>query len=341
MFSRRCWTQVRAINGGSFLLKSILNLSTTTTHKALTQNADTVDFLVNSLDFSKDAAVATLSKVPSSRPFQKTPIQELGLSGTDLIEVLMAHKSIWSLGLDNQIKSRVLYLRELVGSDDNVVKVIKRYPLVLGRLDTEMLENNFKLLRNYGFTLQCVAGWITKKPRIFFVMKPEEMEEILSRVENDLGIPRGSNMFRYGFEVVSSFTRSNIDEKLRVFRSLGWSESEMFRMVRTHPFILTRSSLSIQKAADYFRNEVGYSLDYMASHPVLFTISLEKRVKPRNEVLRILNEKKLNKLNTVLYTVLIKPESKFLKYYILPYTDILPDLYETYMRKAEMPKIKL
>ncbi|CAI9106530.1 OLC1v1005712C1 [Oldenlandia corymbosa var. corymbosa] len=331
----------------SFFFKSIVNFSTTTaaTKEAeSTQNADTVDYLINSLGFSKDAAIATLNKVPHSRPSPKkadsmvnylenlgiskthirsmvsqTPkllcckmdktlepkvkfFRELGLSGSALVKAI---SGCWCRGLDTTIKSGVSYLKKLTGSDDNVVLVLKRWPRVLVFLDVETVDKNLKLLINYGLTHDDIVKWITRHPSNFFTIRPDHMKDTLHRVENVLGIPRNSAMFLYGVEIFSSHDRSRVDEKFGVFRSFGWPES---------------------------------SPDYLASHPVFLTLSFEKRVKPRNEVLKILNEKKLNKNKVGLFTVVILPESKFLKYYILPYKDMLPDLYNTYLSKAKIPE---
>ncbi|CAI9106522.1 OLC1v1005704C1 [Oldenlandia corymbosa var. corymbosa] len=147
-------------------------------------------------------------------------------------------------------------------------------------------------------------------------------------------------MLPYRFQVVCSNAKSNIDEKFRVLRSFGLSDSQIFGMVSTHPYILAKLGPSIWRSVDYLMNELGYNLDFLASHPVFLSLSLEKRVKPRNEVLKILNEKKLNKRKAALYSVLIIPESKFLKNYILPFKDILPDVCETYMSKVEKQKFK-
>ncbi|CAI9106517.1 OLC1v1005697C1 [Oldenlandia corymbosa var. corymbosa] len=382
MLSRKCWLRFRAI-GGSLSLKSLVNLSTATTLKAPNQNADVVDYLVNSLGFSKDAAITTISKVPRLRPSPEKAnsvvnylqnlgvnkshirnmvsghpsllvcrvdktlepkfkyLRELGLSGSDLVKVILGYKFVWRLALDTEIKSRVLYLRQLVGTDDNVLTVLKRYSRVLGCCDTELVESNLKLLRNYGISEDNIVKLIVRRPRRIFATKPEEMEEILHKVERVLRIPRQSAAtFHYGVEVIFSFNESNIDEKLEVFRSFGWSDAEIFKMVKMLPPVLRVSSPRIREVLDYFMNELGYSSDYLASRPIFLTYSFDNRVKPRNEVLRILCEKKLNNSKAGLFTVLALPEPRFLKNFILPYKDILPDICEAYLSKTKTPKSK-
>lgn len=86
--------------------------------------------------------------------------------------------------------------------------------------------------------------------------------------------------------------------------------------------------------------KLGRTPDYLASHPIVFTMNLDGRVKPRSEVLKILNEKKLNKRKDCLHSVLCLPESKFLKGYLLPCKGKLPDMYELYGKKVGGQKIK-
>ncbi|CAI9106529.1 OLC1v1005711C1 [Oldenlandia corymbosa var. corymbosa] len=340
MLSGKFWLQIRAINGGSrsFFFKSIGSFSTTTTTTSqaaeVIRIADMVDYLMNSLGFSKDAAITISSKVPRYRPslekavsvfnyFDKLGVskmqiksmvskypgllccnvdktldpkvkflRELGLSGLDLCNVIAI---CWSMALDPSIKLRILNLRELVGTDDYVVRILRRWPFVLRGWDTEMVDSNLELLRDYGITYDNIVKWIARQPRSFFTTKPEVLEDILHRVENVLGIPHGSAMFHHGFDLLCSFDMSKVYEKFGVLRSFGWPESLILKMVRTHPLTFTRSASVIQKTVDYFMNDLGYSMDFLASHPSFLSYSLEKRVKPRNEVLKILNENKLNK----------------------------------------------
>ncbi|CAI9106526.1 OLC1v1005708C1 [Oldenlandia corymbosa var. corymbosa] len=380
MLSQKWRLQIRAINGGcgSFSFKSILNFSATATKKAQIQNADMVNYLLDSLGFSRDAAITTLSKVPHLRPspekvdpivcyfqnlgFSKTQIRsmvsghprllcrnvdktlvpklnffrELGLSGSGLRKVVVQCSD---RGLDTFIKPRVLYLRQLLGTDDNVVAVLNRDSTVLKFLDAERVDTNVKLLRNYGMTDDNIVKCITNWPRRFFTLKPGGIKDVLHRVENVLGIPRESAMFRHGVAVLASLDRSKVDEKLGVFRSFGWPESVILKTVRSQPLILTKSAPTIQKVVDFFMNELGCSSDFLGSNPAFLTYSLEKRVKPRNEVLKIL--KKLNKKKAALSTVLCMSESKFRKCYVLPYKVILPDMCDAYLTKTEIPTIEL
>lgn len=75
--------------------------------------------------------------------------------------------------------------------------------------------------------------------------------------------------------------------------------------------------------------------NYIASYPVLLAYSLEKRLIPRYEMWKLINEKNLIKRRHKFSTVATWPESKFLEKYVLPIKAELPDLYDLYIKKIE------
>ncbi|KVI07245.1 Mitochodrial transcription termination factor-related protein, partial [Cynara cardunculus var. scolymus] len=125
-------------------------------------------------------------------------------------------------------------------------------------------------------------------------------------------------------------TATKLETKFEVYRSFGWSDSEIITMARALPVCLRRSEAKLQTTLNFFMNELGYTAAYLATHPKMLVYSLEKRVMPRNSVLEILKEKKLLKYNFSLCSVVALSEVKFLDDFVLPYCDFVPHLYEAY-----------
>lgn len=196
------------------------------------------------------------------------------------------------------------------------------------------------MLKNYGFSDKNVANFVLRIPRRIFILEPENFEEMSRVVENDFGIPRGSPMFYYGFEVVSTIAKSTIDRKFDILRSFGWSDADVRTIVGKHPLCLWLSESKIREALNFFMKELGYTSNYLAYRPALITLSLEKRVKPRNEVVKVLNEKKLSKRSWNLYSFVTLPESKFVKDFLLPYKEEIPDVYRSYMEVVGGSKVQ-
>ncbi|XP_075108662.1 uncharacterized protein LOC107799474 [Nicotiana tabacum] len=77
---------------------------------------------------------------------------------------------------------------------------------------------------------------------------------------------------------------------------------------------------------EFFMMELGYESSYLASHAPLLKLSLEKRIMPRSEILKLLKENQLIKGKLSLYTVVTRTESQFLEKYVLPFRAKIPEL---------------
>lgn len=257
-------------------------------------------------------------------------LQDLGLSGPDLVKVIMGNKCILNRGLDSYIRPRIEFLRQLLVTDDKVVKALQRLPYLLGYNESETMKKNVRLLRSYGFSEKDVAKFIVRLPRTVLLSKPEWFQERLPRVESDLGIPRKSGMFYYGVEVICGYSKSTMDVKLGILKSFGFSDVDIGKMMRNNPYIIKNSEARLRKHLDFLLKELGYAPHYLADHLALFNVSL-KRMQLRNEVLKSLKEKKLNKRKTSFYTVMCLTEQKFIQDYLLPCKDKIPDVYRSYV----------
>lgn len=325
-----------------------------------------VDYLVNSLGFSTDQAVSASTKVSHLKSTQnpesvidffkqcgldKTQIknivcftpkilttsvdkilqpkfrvfQELGLSGS-VLEKLVKQSPTYS---SNRLGSNVDYLKKLLNSDEKVSKVIYRSWWMLSTNFAQKLSANMLVLEKYGLPNDKIETILLRNPGCL-LQSPEWLESTIKRVEPVLGIPRNSPRFVDGIEIIISLSKLTLETKFGVFRSFGWTDSEIFTMVKALPFCVRRSEAKIQVSLNFFMNELGYTAQYLATHPKLLVYSLEKRVMPRNKVLEILKEKKLLKNNFSLCSVVAFSEVNFVKDFVAPYHEFVPHLLEAY-----------
>ncbi|KAL3371464.1 hypothetical protein AABB24_008151, partial [Solanum stoloniferum] len=110
--------------------------------------------------------------------------------------------------------------------------------------------------------------------------------------------------------------------------SLGFSKQEASLASSKLPYCIALSEDKIQKALSFYMKRLGCEPAYLASHPSILVFSLEKRVVPRVQVLKILDEKKVERRKLGFYYALSITETKFMDYFVLPYKDQIPDLYE-------------
>ncbi|OIT04265.1 hypothetical protein A4A49_13582 [Nicotiana attenuata] len=297
-----------------------------------------VDFPVNLLGFSSKDAISTSGKIKtlvSSSPDlllrrvdndlkpKIKVLQEFGLSGSDLV-TLVKKTNFLKRGLHTTIKPNLDYLWDLLGSLDSVVRIVKKEPRLLTNNLLKLIPPNLSLLQNLGFPWADVEMAFHRHPR-YLLNKPEQIERAVHQLERNFHVPRESRMFLHGIEALASvFDESIVEKKLDIFQSFGWSDSDICEMVRRHPYCLNSSEAKIRSTLKFFMMELGYESSYLAFRPTLLVSSLEKRVMPRNEILKFLKENQLVTEKLSLYTVVMCSESKFLENYVLPFRPRCP-----------------
>ncbi|GMH31465.1 hypothetical protein Nepgr_033308 [Nepenthes gracilis] len=332
------------------------------------------DYLIKSLGFSREQAISTSTKVSHLKPagnpdsiinffiqngFNKSQIkdmiysapkilltdvektlkpkirvfQDLGLSGSDLAKVIPSN-SVVERDLNSHIIPALELLKSILITDENVVRALKRSRRLLWY--PRYFQQNIALLQNYGVSDERIRKLILKNPDNF-LWGPKWLENIMIRVEEYLGIPRHSAMFLYGVLALAALSEKTLEAKFQIFKSYGWTESDIRTMAKANPLCLTISDAKIRSGLDLFMKELGYKPDYLSLHSVLLKLSLEKRILPRNVVLQVLKDKKLLKKNYSLYTVMISTDSQFLEKFVLPYKEEVPELYDVYIGSMPSP----
>ncbi|KAI3706165.1 hypothetical protein L1987_76423 [Smallanthus sonchifolius] len=341
-------------------------------HYSTTQPHFMVDYLVTSIGFSEHEASSALTKLSHLKSTQKPNsvlhfFKQCGLDKTQVRNIVFYCPKILTASVDktlvpkfrvlqelglpapsleklfkqstsfstNRLVANVNYLRELLGSDDEKVnKVIQRSWWMLSSNYAHKLSASLLVLKKNGLSNDKTESILLRNPGCL-LQSAEWLEATINKVEPVLGIPPESPRFVDGLEIIVSLSKSTLDMKFAIFRSFGWSESEILTMTRSLPFCLRSSEARLQVSLNFFMNELGYSAAYLATHPKLLVYSLEKRVMPRNKVLKILKEKKVLKNNYSLCSVVALSEENFIKDFVLPYREFVPHLFEVYTKATD------
>ncbi|GMH01383.1 hypothetical protein Nepgr_003222 [Nepenthes gracilis] len=168
--------------------------------------------------------------------------------------------------------------------------------------------------------------FVFQNPRAI-LCSPAMLEAVMISVEQKLGIPRQSAMFRYVVHALASVGEKYFEAKFDIFRSFGWSESDIISLARNVPFCFALSEVNIRNKLDFFMEKLGFEPQYLVATRLL-KLSMGKRLFPRNAVLQILKEKQLIRTKFSYHVAMLLKESEFLRKYVLPYKDEAPDLRE-------------
>ncbi|GAB4860520.1 hypothetical protein Ancab_035680 [Ancistrocladus abbreviatus] len=333
------------VNSLGFSREQALSKSTKVRPLKSTENADLVmDFFTQS-GFDKSQIKSMVYNVPRllSVNVDRTLkpkirfLQDLGLSVSDVVRIVCRNPSIIDRGLLTHFIPMLEFLKSVFTTDDNVIRAIKRSPRIL--CYSEYLRQNIELLRNYGIPDERIRMFSLKNPNIF-LWSPEWIKDVITRVEEKLQIPHDSGMFLYGVRALAGVSQKNLRKKFLIFKSYGWTDSDILTMGRINPNCLTTSDKKIRTRLNFFMKELGHGPGYLASRPVLLRLSLEKRVLPRNAVLQFLEDKMLIKRKPSFYSTMLKTDSNFLGKFVLPFKDEAPSLYEIYIKsRGSAPKV--
>ncbi|XP_055835433.1 uncharacterized protein LOC129903936 isoform X2 [Solanum dulcamara] len=256
-------------------------------------------------------------------------LRKVKVSGSDLVDFFLADGKALYKVVGSHLRTNLDYLGKLVSSEETLVKLIKRSPSLLAVNCPTRFEPKILLLQNFGFSNAKIEKLILQKPRIL-LQNFEWLEEILHRVEKDLQISPKSGMFIYGVIALIALGKSTVENKMGVFRSCGWCDLDIMTVFRKQPLCLVTSEARILRALDFFTRVLGFKPEYLINYPAFLMLSLDKRVIPRNEVLKVLKEKKLIQEVSFSQAMFIS-EPRFRSRFVLPYKDEVPNLYESYV----------
>lgn len=154
----------------------------------------------------------------------------------------------------------------------------------------------------------------------------------------NLGIQPEDAVFVHASNVMLCASESTWWKKIEVMKSVGWSEEEILRIFKRQPQILGYSGGKIRSAMDFLMNIMDLERQIILAHPCLLGYSIEERIRPRYNVIKVLKSKELlTKGDKKIVALLNMTEMKFLNY-VTKCADKVPGLLEIYGSTAKAKK---
>eukprot|EP00268_Persea_americana_P018726 TRINITY_DN1948_c0_g1_i3.p1 TRINITY_DN1948_c0_g1~~TRINITY_DN1948_c0_g1_i3.p1 ORF type:complete len:383 (-),score=52.68 TRINITY_DN1948_c0_g1_i3:329-1477(-) len=255
--------------------------------------------------------------------------QELGLYGTPFAEIASRYPYFLRCSIENQLQPNISYLRSFFHTDDNTVKAIKKWAKIITFGLQKQIMPCIEVLRKCGIPDHQISSLILRWP-FFLTGGPQWIETLVTRAEK-FGVGRGSGMFVYAVLAMGKMSETTMEAKLELFKSFGWSEEDILVAFHKDPRFMNVSEGKVRALMRVLMAELGLKPCEIASRPKVFVISLEKKLLPRHEVLKILKLRRLVKEGKSLLSVVNVSGEIFLKNYVIRYLDRAPELREAYM----------
>ncbi|KAJ6801208.1 putative mitochondrial transcription termination factor family protein isoform X1 [Iris pallida] len=253
--------------------------------------------------------------------------QDLGFTPPELVRLLSQNpNALCYLDLGPKLD----FLKTLLGgSNENLLKALEKDLFLLGANLHKTLLPNVSFLRHCGVSDTRITKLMTQK-RGFVTKNPAEVEAVVAWTE-ELGAPRGSTMFYHMLQTLVCFTRATFEAKRQLWTGLGMSGAEFMAAFRRHPALIHLSEGNARRKVEFLLKEAGFEMPYLARRPGMFTYSLERRVRPRSFVLRLLKREGLPRGELDVFNAMSIVEERFIDKFVSPNEEKVPDLREAYL----------
>ncbi|KAL3812750.1 hypothetical protein ACJIZ3_014018 [Penstemon smallii] len=289
------------------------------------------------LSFLKESgfSIAQLEKTMKSKPkclnanLEKsikpkiTIFQDMGFSGNEIANIISNNPVILQCSVKDRIIPSLSVLKGILGSSVEVSKVLRISSWALS-IDLEKnMVPNIEFLKSCGIPLKQIIRHIYFRPT-FLLNNQETMRKSVDKADA-MGVDRSCKTFVYAVQVVSQ-TSKIWDFKLKTFRDMGFSEDDILRVFRYAPLVFTVSEVKIKKVKEVLLETGKYDVSCIVNYPKSLMFSVEKRYKPRLQVLGSLEKMNLIKIWPSLSVLCHTTDKKFCEKFVAPFIDELGDV---------------
>ncbi|CAL9772060.1 unnamed protein product [Musa acuminata subsp. burmannicoides] len=256
-------------------------------------------------------------------------LQDMGFSDTEIVQLVSSWPNALLL---HDVKPRINFWRSLLGSNERLLKACKRNMFIFNFSLARTIEPCISLFRERGISDERIAHMVVTLPGCIGGI--DKLKEVIKYIE-ELGVPCDSGLYTYALHVVMSRKRSGFDAISATLMSFGFSQPDIIALFRKCPFVWTFSKETICDKMTFLMKEVGFELKSIIRYPVILTCSLEKRLRPRYEVLKFLKRNKLLDEGHNLLSIMQLPEEKFIKKYLFQHKEKFTSLYDSYLAAVQ------
>ncbi|KAG5227762.1 transcription termination factor MTERF [Salix suchowensis] len=241
---------------------------------------------------------------------------ENGFAGQLLPQLILSNPLILERALDSHIKPSLLYFKSILGTSEKIIAASKRSLFLLTCDWNSIVLPNIDFLIKEGVPVDRVAK--------LFLFHPQVLQRKHDRMIYAV------SLFIYALTTMMQSSESTLKKKVEVLKSLGWTEEEIFRAFKQDPAILRFSEEKIRSVMDFLVNTVGLRPQTIIANPLFLHYSINKRLRPRYNVLKALESKKLFDEGVSIRSLLKMTEKKFMKNYVAKYEHSVPGILDTY-----------
>ncbi|PNY04467.1 transcription termination factor family protein [Trifolium pratense] len=276
-----------------------------------------------------------------SRRFQLNPVEisekvvvfrGLGFSDDVLVRVLEEFPSAVVMS-ESEIVGVIDFLVEFGVSRDEIDRVVRLYPRVLGFGVENRLKPLIHELRDLGFLRREVRAEVVRDPRILG-MEIGEFSRCLKLLQS-LKCREAIKERIFGEGLV----RACFEVKLRVncLCSHGLIRRDALKVLWKEPRLMTYDLEDIEKKIEFLVHRMQYGIDCLHEVPEYLGVNFEKQIVPRYNVIEYLNGKGAIGFEVGLKDLIKPTRLRFYNLYVKPYPEC-EKIYGRFSGKVEIKR---
>ncbi|XP_057794577.1 uncharacterized protein LOC131010893 [Salvia miltiorrhiza] len=262
--------------------------------------------------------------------------QDLGLSSEEIAKIISSNQGILHSCMASKVIPSLSMLKALLGSNDEVARLLKKCAWFLVSDLEKTLMPNVEILKSCSIPMERILHFLYANPRCFLV-KPDIMRKSVDRAIK-FGIPQTSIVFIQSLAVFSCTSEGMWEVKLETLRDSGFSDDDIFTMFRKQPSVFSASAKTMKNKIELVLDTGKYNKSNIVTCPSAIGYSIEKRLEPRMQILRLLESRNLIEKWPSLSAFARFTDDRFFNMFIRPYYDEIGQECITKMCQARMEK---
>ncbi|VVA92066.1 unnamed protein product [Arabis nemorensis] len=247
----------------------------------------------------------------------------IGFSTSDTAKLISSNPKTLSFSLNKRLIPCYDSIKSILVEEENVVKCLKRGYRCFSLKIAQSVSSRLSVCRELGVPDKSIKWLVQASPFTFFSSE-KRFNKVLNRVCS-YGFDPKKACFVHAMVGFGCTSESTMERKFKLFQRFGWSKEGFVSAVMRFPNCVTVSDKKIVYTMDYLVNNIGLQARDIVARPVVLGLSMEKRIKPRNQVISLLLSKGLVKKEDINYFTMLKMKSsEFMDKFVLKHLIEMP-----------------
>ncbi|XP_074571013.1 transcription termination factor MTERF8, chloroplastic-like [Curcuma longa] len=256
-------------------------------------------------------------------------LRDLGLSESDLVDVIMMHPTVIACNVQHTLLPKLNIWESLFGSRELLLKNLRKRGWFFSNSIEKVVRPNLNFLRDECGIPPERASLVIKMHPTFIVQNPDSLRALVDRAEG-MGFTRGSQNFLWILDVLLGVSREKVEAHFKLMNSFGWSKSEFCNAIEKQPNFLQASTELLQRKMEFLVKDIGLAPSDIAIRPKILSLGFKTRLIPRFQVMNLLESERLWTSQGKLHMFFSMPHPKFQEKFVLPYKDKIPKLLDIF-----------